>query len=62
MKNFLDVLQQKLQYGPLWCELKLLNPIGFSNVFIGLGGFHMEKIVMVCLGKFLEESVESKIS
>ena len=70
MKNFQDVLQQKqLPYGPLWCdegvyriakELQLLNPIGFSNIFLGLGGFHMEKIVIACLGKFLEESgVES---
>ena len=37
-----------------------LNPDGFGNIFLGLGGFHLEKIVIACIGKFLEESgVES---
>ena len=64
MKNFQDVLLQKnLQYGPLWCdegvyrlakELQLLNPDGFSNIFLGLGGFHTEKVLIACCGKFLE--------
>ena len=66
MKNFQDVLFQKnLPNGPLWCdegvyriakELQLLKPKEFGNIFLGLGGFHMEKIVIACLGKFLEES------
>ena len=65
MKNIQDVLEQKSQkYGPLWCdegvyriakELQLLNPESFKNIFLGLGGFHMEKIVLACLGKYLEE-------
>ena len=65
MKNFQDVLEQKSQkHGPLWCdegvyriakELQLLNPESFENIFLGLGGFHMEKIVLACLGKYLEE-------
>ena len=25
-------------------------------LFLGLGGFHMEKIVLVCLGSYLETS------
>ena len=63
MKNFQDVLQQRdLEYGPLWCdegvyciakELQLLNPDTFSNIFLGLGGFHMEKIVIACCGTYL---------
>ena len=29
----------------------------FTNIlFLGLGGFHMEKIVLVCLGSHLETS------
>ena len=53
----------------MWCdegvyqigkELQRLNPDGFGNIFLGLGGFHLEKIVIACTGKFLEESgVES---
>ena len=66
MCNFQDVLSQKLQtYGPLWCdkgvyrlakELQLLNPTFFDNVFLGLGGFHMEKVMIVCCGKYLEDT------
>ena len=70
MKNFQDVLaQNELEYGPLWCdegvyriakELQVLNPDGFGNIFLGLRGFYLEKIVIACIGKFLEESgVES---
>ena len=64
MRNYQDVLEQKChKYGPLWCdegvyhiakELQLLYPKEFSNIFLGLGGFHMEKIVLTCLGKYLE--------
>ena len=66
MKIFQDVLSQNdLECGPLWCdegvyriakELQLLDPDGFSDIFIGLGGFHLEKVIISCIGKFLEES------
>ena len=64
MRNFQDVLiQRDMCYGPLWCdegvyriakELQLLNPILFSNIFLGLGGFHMEKILISCCGSYLK--------
>ena len=66
MTNFQDVLKQlDLPYGPLWSdegvyhiakELQLLNPNLFQNIFLGLGGFHTEKIVLACLGTYLKES------
>ena len=66
MCNFQDVLRQKSQpYGPLWCdegvyrlakELQLLNKDRFCNIFLGLGGFHMEKVLIACCGKYLEET------
>ena len=34
-------------------EIQILKPHLFSNIFLGLGPFHMEKIVMACLEKFL---------
>ena len=52
-------------YRPLWCdegvyrivkELQLLNPEGFSNIFFCLRGFHRERILIACIGKFLEVS------
>ena len=59
MCNFQDVLWQKSQpYGPLWCdegeyrlakELQLLDQNHFDNIFLGLGGFHMEKVMVVLL-------------
>ena len=65
MRNFQDVLLQiDLEYGPLWCdegiyriakELQLLNPSLFSNIFLGIGGFHMEKILISCCGSYLKE-------
>ena len=65
MINFQDVrLQKGLQWGPLWCdegvyrigkELQLLNPNKFANIFLGIGGFHMEKVISCCR-KYLEES------
>ena len=64
MKNFEDVLlQRNLDYGPLWCdegvyriakEIQLLNPGTFNNIFLGLGGFHMEKVIIACCGIFLK--------
>ena len=66
MKNFQDVLlQRKQEYGPLWCDegvyriakkLQLLNPDTFGNIFLGLGGFHMEKVLIACCGSFLKET------
>ena len=56
MINFQDALKQKGDsYGGLWAdegvcriakEVQLLKPEQFSNIFLGLGGFHMEKIVL----------------
>ena len=53
MVNFQDILKQKQQpYGPLWCdegvyhiakELQFLNTRTFHNIFLGLGGFHLER-------------------
>ena len=37
-------------------EIQLMKPDQFSNIFLGLGGFHMEKIVLACLGASLEPS------
>ena len=64
MKNFQDVLQRRhLNYGPLWCdegvyriakELQLLNPSLFESIFLGLGSFHMEKILISCCGSYLQ--------
>ena len=64
MKNYQDVLTEKeLPYGAFWCdegvyhiakELQLLKPAELSNLFIGLGGFHMEKVVLSCIGLYLK--------
>ena len=66
MINFQDVLLIKgLESNPLWCdegvyriakELQLLNPDKFGNIFLGLGGFHLEKVIIACCGKYLEKS------
>ena len=66
MINFQDALKQKGDsYRGLWAdegvygivkEIQLLKPEQFSNIFLGLGGFHMEKIVRACLGAYLESS------
>ena len=66
MINFQDALKQKGDaYGALWAdegvyriakEIQLLRPEQFKNIFLGLGGFHMEKIVLACLGAYLEPS------
>ena len=64
MRHFQDVIKQKEQTcGPLWCdevvhqlakEIQLLRPDEFDNIFLGLGGFHTEKVVLACCGKLLE--------
>ena len=52
-----------MDYGPLWCdegvysiakELQLLNRNQFENIFLGLGGFHMEKVLIACCGLYIE--------
>ena len=62
----LDVLKQKeRENGPLWSDkevyhtaedIQLLYPQKFSNIFLGIGGFHLEKIVIACLDRYLELS------
>ena len=32
-----------------------MHPNEFENIFLGLGGFHTEKAVIVCVGRFLED-------
>ena len=63
MYNFKDVLFQKSS--PPWCdegvyrltkEFQLLNPALFDNIFLGLGDFHMEKVMIACCGKYLEDT------
>ena len=61
MKNFhfQDVLEQRyLNYGPLWCddgvyriakELQLLNPSLIEKIFLGPGGFQVEKNLNILL-------------
>ena len=71
MKNFQDILKQhELPYGPLWCdqgvyriakEIRLLKSDEFDNIFVGLGGFHTEKVVLACIGKYLEGSEAEEI-
>ena len=66
MINFQDALKQKGDsYGALWAdegvyriakEIQLVRPDEFSNIFLGLGGFHMEKILLACLDAYLEPS------
>ena len=62
--NFQNIMKQTGNIsGALWCnegvyhiarEIQLLSPDSFDNVFLGFGGFHMEKVVMACLGKYLK--------
>ena len=33
-----------------------MRPQEFDNIFLGLGGFHIQKLVLACLGSFLKES------
>ena len=64
MINFQDALKQKGDtHGGLWAdegvycitkEIQLMIPELTNILFLGLGGFHMEKIVLVCLGSYLE--------
>ena len=62
--------QGNIPYRPLCCdegvyrigrEIQLLRPDEFKNIFLGMGGFHTKKIVLVCLGKYLEKSGIKKV-
>jgi len=37
-------------------EIQFLRTKEFSNVFSGLGGFHLAKEIMACIGEYLRES------
>ena len=66
MVNFQDAMKQVNQNcGALWSdegvyhnakELLLLFPSQFENIFLGLGSFHITKIIINCLGQYLEDS------
>ena len=67
LKNFQNVLQQLNQqhHLPIFCdegvyqiakEIQLLRPDEFKNIVLCLGPFHMIKIALACLGKYLEGS------
>ena len=71
MLNFQNIMKQTENLcGALWCdegvyhiarEIQLLSHNSFDNIFLGLGGFHMEKVVMACLGKYLKGSGIDKV-
>lgn len=37
-------------------EHQLLLPQQLGNIFLGLGGFHMDKVAVACIGRYLEDS------
>lgn len=62
MINFQDVLKEKNLSAGLWCdeevyllarEIQFMFSDKFDNLFIGLGGFHTEKIILACCGQLL---------
>ena len=63
MVKFQDVLQQRhLENGAPWCDegvyhiakdLQLLYYNKSTNNFLGLGRFHMEKVLLCVIGQFL---------
>ena len=65
MINFQDVLRQKkLPYEGFCCdenvyriakELQLLLSPKFDNLFIGIDGYHTEKVLLVCSRLFLKD-------
>jgi hypothetical protein len=67
MLNYIDVLKQSnLDYGAIWCdmgvyhiakELQILFPENINNIFIGIGGFHMEKNLESILGKYIKSKI-----
>lgn len=54
-----------MKYGAPWSdegvyriakEIQLQQSEKFDDKFLGIGGFHLEKIVIACSGKYREES------
>ena len=37
-------------------ELQLLDPARFDNIFLGLGSFHTEKVMIACCGKYVADT------
>ena len=66
MCNFQDVLLQRSQvYGALSYNedvyrlakgLQLLDTTRFDNIFLGVEGFHTEKVMIACCGKYLKDT------
>lgn len=66
MSNFNEVLSQLRQVSlPVFCDegvyriakhIELLRPNEFTNLVLMLGDFHLTKIAMSCIGKYLRES------
>ena len=61
MINFQDVLKQNdRENGPLWSDEGVYHTAKeiqlFSNIFLGIGGLHLEQVVIGCLGTYLESS------
>lgn len=65
MVNLQDAMVQVNQNcGALWSdegvyhiakELQLLLPSNFDDIFLGLGSFHTTKIIINCLGQYLQD-------
>ena len=58
------LIQKECENCPLWSdegvyhnakEIQLLYQQKFSNIFLGIGSFHLEKVV-ICLNTYLESS------
>ena len=69
--NFQDILSQLKQMNmAVFCdegvykiarEILLYNPTSFKNIVLCLGSFHMAKVVMASIGKYLDGSGAKKI-
>ena len=65
MIKYQDILLQKqLPYQPVLAdegvyrtakELQLQYPEKFCSIFLGVGGFHLEKVIIACCVSYLEE-------
>ena len=56
--------RRELPYALLWCDQdvykigkknKFFKPDKFDSIFLGMGGFHTEKIVLVSIENFWKE-------
>ena len=66
--NFQNIMKQTGNIsGALWCDegvyhiAREIQLLSFDNAFLGFGGFHMEKVVMACLGKYLKGTGIDKV-